>query len=84
MIYIYGQSWESTQWPFIFSSVLTATVSLIRIQGVMGSTPALSSSGRGQAEVGTVAIVMQTLISAMLTGGVEHKDVQHQLQLALR
>lgn len=66
------------------SSVLTATVSSIRVQSVVGCTAALRTGRRGQAKVGTVAVVMGTLIGALLTGGVEHQDVQHQLQLALR
>lgn len=50
----------------------------------MGGTAALGTSRRGQAKVGTVAIVVGTLVGTLLTGGVEHQDVQHQLQLALR
>ena len=50
----------------------------------MRGTAALGASRCGQAEVGTVAIVMGAVIGAILPGGVEHQDVQHQLQLALR
>lgn len=66
------------------SAVLTATVSSIWVQGVVGGTPALGTSRSGQAEVGTVAVVVCALISAILTRRVEDQDVQHQLKLALR
>lgn len=49
----------------------------------MGGTAASGTSGRSQAQMGTVAIVKGTLIGTILTGGMEHQDVQHQLQLAL-
>lgn len=49
----------------------------------MRGAAAPGTSGRGQAEMRTVAVVIGALIGTVLAGGVEHQDVQHQLQLAL-
>lgn len=65
-------------------SLLTAAVPAVRVQSVVGGAAALRTGGRGQAQVGTVAIVEGTLIGAVLTGRVEDQDVHHQLQLTLR
>lgn len=50
----------------------------------MGSAATLGSSGRGQAEVGTVTVVMGAFIVTVLARGVEDQDVQHQFQLPLK
>lgn len=68
----------------MFPAELTAAVPPIRVQGVVGSATALGTGGRGQAQMGTVAVVERAAIGAVLAGGVEHQDVQHQLQLTLR
>lgn len=64
--------------------VLTATVLSIRAQSIVGGTAATGSSRCSETKVGTVSVIMWALIVTLLTGVVEHQDVQHQLQLALR
>ena len=61
----YSQSIQSSGHPLphTFSlsptiSVLTATVSSISVQSVVRGTAALGTSGRGEAKVGTVSIVV--------------------------
>ncbi|PWA19926.1 hypothetical protein CCH79_00016577 [Gambusia affinis] len=54
------------------------------VEGVVEGAAALSPSRSGQAEMATVPIVLRAFIGPILAGGVEHQDVQHQLQLTLR
>ena len=74
-------------WCFSTNSntlLLTATVLSITVQSVVGGTATLGTSRCGEAKVGTVAVVMWAIVGTLLTGGMEHQDVQHQLQLALK
>lgn len=77
IIYIccHSQSCHSNQTLHLCFSALTATVSSIGVQGVVGGTAALGTSGCSQAQVGTVAVVMGALVGTVLAGGVEHQYV---------
>lgn len=49
----------------------------------MGGTAALGAGGRRQAQVGTVAVVLGTVIGTVLARGVEDQDVHNVLQVSL-